>query len=95
MDCHFRIAGGSRGEENPFRLAVLASITRCANRFRTATCETFDARKVRRAISLVAYDRIDFCSRDDVQEDDPAADRQDREPSGVRYRPVRSAPIRH
>ena len=71
MDRHFRIAGGSRGEENPFRPAVLASIMRSANRFRTATCEAFDARKVGRAISLVAYDRIDFCSRDDVRKTIP------------------------
>ena len=37
----------------------------CAKRLRTANDETLDARKVRLAMSLVAYDRIDFCGRDD------------------------------
>ena len=46
---HFRIAGGSRGEENPFGLAMLASIMLCAKRLRRANGEALDARKVGRA----------------------------------------------
>src|ERR1700735_1106652 len=57
----------------------------CADRFRTATCETFDAREVRRAINLVAYDRIDFCGRDDVRKTIP------RQIAGTENHPARDA----